>query len=44
MLADTIFYSRHPQRAHQPIGKGDRVSTSEWLAIRREMYISNCGL
>ncbi|MCU0541380.1 MAG: hypothetical protein MUE44_04240 [Oscillatoriaceae cyanobacterium Prado104] len=43
-LADAIFYSRHPQRVGQPIGRGDRVSTSEWLAIRREIYISNCGL
>lgn len=43
-LADAIFYSRHPQRVGQPIGRGDRVSTSEWSAIRREMYISNCGL
>ncbi|NJK75973.1 MAG: hypothetical protein HC942_20690 [Microcoleus sp. SU_5_6] len=43
-LADAIFYSRHPQRVGQPIGRGDRVSTREWSAIRREMYISNCGL
>lgn len=43
-LADAIFYSRHPQRVGQPIGRGDRISTSEWSAIRREMYISNCGL
>jgi hypothetical protein len=43
-LADAIFYSRHPQRVGQQIGRGDRISTSEWLAIRREMYISNCGL
>jgi hypothetical protein len=44
VLADVIFYSRHPQREGQQIHRGDRVSTSEWLAIRREMYLSNCGL
>ncbi|MCC3527005.1 MAG: hypothetical protein JGK21_08145 [Microcoleus sp. PH2017_22_RUC_O_B] len=43
-LADTIFYSRHPQRIGQQIPKSDRISISEWSAIRREMYISNCGL
>ena len=43
-LADTIFYSRHPQRTGQPIPKSDRISISEWSAIRREMFISNCGL
>ncbi|MEG4535010.1 hypothetical protein [Microcoleus sp. D2_18a_D3] len=44
LLADTIFYSRHPQRTGQPIPKSDRIGISEWSAIRREMYISNCGL
>ncbi len=43
-LADTIFYSRHPQRRGQPIPKNDKISTSEWSAIRRYMFISNCGL
>ena len=43
-LADTIFYSRHPQRTGQPIPKSDLISISEWSAIRREMFISNCGL
>ena len=43
-LADIIFYSRHPQRAGQKISRGERVRSNEWLAIRREMYISNCGL
>lgn len=43
-LADTIFYSRHPQRTRQQIPKSDRISISEWSAIRREMFISNCGL
>lgn len=43
-LADTIFYSRHPQRTGQPIPKSDRISISEWSAIRRYMFISNCGL
>ncbi|MEG4572444.1 hypothetical protein QUA56_07055 [Microcoleus sp. N3A4] len=43
-LADIIFYSRHPQITGQQIHKGDRASSNEWLAIRREMYISNCGL
>lgn len=43
-LADTIFYSRHPQRTGQQIPKNDKIGTSEWSAIRREMYISNCGL
>ena len=44
LLADTIFYSRHPQRTGQQIPKSDRIGISEWSAIRREMYISNCGL
>ncbi len=43
-LADTIFYSRHPQRTGQPIPKNDKISTSEWSAIRQYMYISNCGI
>ena len=43
-LADIIFYSRHPQMTGQPISIGDRTRSNEWLAIRREMYISNCGL
>ena len=43
-LADTIFYSRHPQRTGQPIPKNDQISTSEWSAIRRYIFISNCGL
>ncbi|MEG3954709.1 hypothetical protein [Microcoleus sp. herbarium2] len=43
-LADIIFYSRHPQTTGQPISRGDRVRSNEWLAIRREMYISTCGL
>ncbi len=43
-LADTIFYSRHPQRTGQPIPKNDQISISEWSAIRRYMFISNCGL
>lgn len=44
LLADTVFYSRHPQRTGQQIPKSDRISISEWSAIRRYMYISNCGL
>ena len=44
LLADTIFYSRHPQRTGQPIPKNDKISISEWSAIRRYMFISNCGL
>jgi len=44
LLADTIFYSRHPQRTGQQIPKSDRIGISEWSAIRREMFISNCGL
>ncbi len=44
LLADTIFYSRHPQRTGQPIPKNDQISTSEWSAIRRYIFISNCGL
>ena len=43
-LADIIFYSRHPQITGQQIPRGDRASSNEWLAIRREMFISNCGL
>lgn len=43
-LADTIFYSRHPQRTGQQIPRSDQISISEWSAIRRYMYISNCGL
>ena len=43
-LADTIFYSRHPQRTGQPIPKNDKISISEWSAIRRYMFISSCGL
>jgi hypothetical protein len=43
-LADTIFYSRHPQRTGQQIPKNDQISISEWSAIRRYMFISNCGL
>jgi len=43
-LADTIFYSRHPQRTGQPIPKNDKISISEWSAIRQYMYISNCGV
>jgi hypothetical protein len=43
-LADTIFYSRHPQRTGQPIPKNDKIGISEWSAIRRYMYISNCGI
>jgi hypothetical protein len=43
-LADTIFYSRHPQRTRQPIPKNDKIGISEWSAIRREMFLSNCGL
>jgi hypothetical protein len=43
-LADVIFYSRHPQRTGQPIPKNDKIGISEWSAIRRYMYISNCGL
>ena len=43
-LADTIFYSRHPQRTGQPIPKNDKISISEWSAIRQYMYISNCGI
>jgi hypothetical protein len=43
-LADIIFYSRHPQTTGQQIRIGDEASSKEWLAIRREMYISNCGI
>ena len=43
-LADTIFYSRHPQRTGQQIPPNDKISISEWSAIRREMFLSNCGL
>ena len=43
-LADTIFYSRHPQRTGQQIPKNDKISISEWSAIRRYMFISSCGL
>ena len=43
-LADTIFYSRHPQRTRQPIPTNDKIGISEWSAIRRYMFISNCGL
>ncbi len=43
-LADIIFYSRHPQTTGQQISIGDKARSNEWLAIRREMYISNCGL
>ena len=43
-LADIIFYSRHPQTTGQKISRGDQTRSNEWLAIRREMYISNCGL
>jgi hypothetical protein len=43
-LADIIFYSRHPQTTGQQIPIGDEASSKEWLAIRREMYISNCGI
>ena len=43
-LADIIFYSRHPQTTGQQISIGDKASSNEWLAIRREMFISNCGL
>ncbi len=43
-LADTIFYSRHPQRTGQQIPKSDKISISEWSAIRQEMFLSNCGL
>ncbi|MEG4320332.1 MULTISPECIES: hypothetical protein [unclassified Microcoleus] len=43
-LADAIFYSRHPQRTGQQIPKNDKISISEWSAIRREMFLSNCGL
>ena len=43
-LADTIFYSRHPQRTGQQIPKNYKISISEWSAIRRYMFISNCGL
>ena len=43
-LADIIFYSRHPQTTGQQISRGDKARSNEWLAIRREMYISNCGL
>src|SRR6476661_2411873 len=41
-LADIIFYSRHPQTTGQKISRGDRARSNEWLAIRREIYISNC--
>jgi hypothetical protein len=44
LLADTIFYSRHPQRTGQQIPKSDKISISEWSAIRQEMFLSNCGL
>lgn len=43
-LTDIIFYSRHPQTTGQQISIGDKASSNEWLAIRREMFISNCGL
>ncbi|MEG4225759.1 hypothetical protein QUA44_08120 [Microcoleus sp. N9_A2] len=43
-LADIIFYSRHPQTTGQQISIGDKARSNQWLAIRREMYISNCGL
>jgi hypothetical protein len=43
-LADIIFYSRHPQTTGQQITISDKASSNEWLAIRREMFISNCGL
>lgn len=43
-LADIIFYSRHPQTTGQQISRGDKARSNEWLAIRREMYISTCGI
>ena len=43
-FADIIFYSRHPQMTGQPISIGERDRSNEWLAIRREMYISTCGI
>ena len=43
-LADIIFYSRHPQLTGQQIRRSDVASSNEWLAVRREMFISNCGI
>lgn len=44
LLADTIFYSRHPQRTGQQIPKNDKIGISEWSAIRQYMFISSCGI
>jgi hypothetical protein len=42
-LADAVFYSRNPDM-NGLIPANNQTAKNEWLAIRRVMYISSCGL
>jgi hypothetical protein len=42
-LADVVFYNRNPQM-NGSIPANNQIAKDEWLAIRRLMFISNCGL
>jgi hypothetical protein len=42
-LADAVFYSRNPDM-NGSIPANNQTAKNEWLAIRRVIYISNCGL
>jgi hypothetical protein len=42
-LTDAIFYHRNPDMAGQKLRPGT-AAAKEWSAIRRNMFISTCGL
>lgn len=42
-LTDAIFYHRNPNRVGQKL-RLRTVAAREWSAIRRNMYISTCGI
>ena len=42
-LTDVIFYSRNPDLKGQKLRPGNS-SAKQWSAIRRQMYVSTCGI
>jgi hypothetical protein len=43
ILADVIFYHRHPALAGQKL-RPQTADAREWSSIRKQMYISTCGI
>lgn len=44
LLADVIFHNRHPERKGRKIRPNERAAVNEWSSIRRNIFISSCGI